>query len=292
MHHVVKPARKHRRRGLRWGFALAGVWGLALCAVLALGAGAENSAEALTVQVHYRGRSLYAAPGLTGRETLAQLGLELTAEDEVTPDPDTVLDAGAVLTVVRRQKTRETYTISLTPETEYRLDDTLPWGQEAELFGGTVGQMRCVAEVTYINGVEESREILEKELLRSAEPRIVAIGTREDTAPVAENGCLWLSDGQMLTYTAVLTVEATAFTSTDPGCLPGAAHGSVAADPALIPEGSRLFIVTADGTYTYGPAQATASTSLTGSRVDLYMDAEACEAFGRRECKVYVLGEG
>ena len=118
----------------------------------------------------------------------------------------------------------------------------------------------------------------------------MAVGTRETEAPLAEGGCLWLPGGQLLTYTKALTLEATAFTSTDPGCLPGARQGTAVVAARFIPPGTRLFIASADGAYTYGIAQAAAGDSMEGDRIDLYLDPAESAEFGRKQCIVYFLG--
>ena len=76
------------------------------------------------------------------RELLDGLGLELTDQDILSLPRDTPLVPGMVLTVERHESCQEVYTISIPPETEYRPDDTLPWGQEAVLAEGIPGEMR------------------------------------------------------------------------------------------------------------------------------------------------------
>lgn len=291
MNHAARGAGRKKRRLRRW-FCLAGVWAAALGVLLVLGALRQGSGNAaLGVRLVYRGQARQVSgAGMTVSRLLRELGLALTAEDTVTPAADTVLSDGAVVTVTRRQTRREEYTQALPAGTEYRLDDTLPWGQEAELTPGAAGEMKCVAQVEYINGVESSREIVSRELIRVAQPRIVAMGTRETDAPIAEGGCLWLPGGQLLTYTGAVTVEATAFTATDPGCRKDARQGTVIVDGSLIPDGARLFITAADGSYTYGIAQAVAGSSMANGRIDLYLSPAESAQFGRKQCIVYFLG--
>lgn len=292
MNHAAKRAGRRKHRRLRRWFCLVGIWAAALAVLLALGA-LEHRAQSAPVGVRlsYRGQARQVdAAGLTAAQLLKRLGLALTPEDTVTPAADAVLTDGDVVTVTRRQTRREEYTQALPAGIEYRLDAALPWGQEAELNPGTAGELRCVAEVEYINGVETGREVVSKELISPAQPRLVAVGTRETEAPLAEGGCLWLPGGQLLTYTKALTLEATAFTSTDPGCLPGARQGTAVVAARFIPPGTRLFIASADGAYTYGIAQAAAGDSMEGDRIDLYLDPAESAEFGRKQCIVYFLG--
>lgn len=292
MNHAAKRAGRRKRRRLRRWFCLVGIWAAALAVLLALGVLEQRAQSApVGVRLNYRGQARQVdAAGLTAAQLLKRLGLALTPEDTVTPAADAVLTDGDVVTVTRRQTRREEYTQALPAGIEYRLDAALPWGQEAELNPGTAGELRCVAEVEYINGVETGREVVSKELISPAQPRLVAVGTRETEAPLAEGGCLWLPGGQLLTYTKALTLEATAFTSTDPGCLPGARQGTAVVAARFIPPGTRLFIASADGAYTYGIAQAAAGDSMEGDRIDLYLDPAESAEFGRKQCIVYFLG--
>lgn len=290
MNHAARKTGRKKRRLRRW-FCAAGVWASVLALVLTLEAlHAPASAAQAGIRLVYCGQERRVeGAGLTPRQLLAKLGLELTAEDEISPAADAVLPDGAAVTVVRRRKCREEYTQTLPAGTEYRPDDMLPWGVEAELTPGTAGEMRCVAEVEYVNGIEIAREVTARELLSPSQPRLVAVGVRQTEAPVAAGGCLWLLGGQLLTYTRQLTADATAFSSADPGCIPGAHRGTVVAAGSLIPAGTRVFIAAADGSFTYGIAQ-TVVGSMEGSRIDLYMDAQEAAQFGAKQCIVYFLG--
>lgn len=246
--------------------------------------------EKETVTLVYRGEvRTVPVRGQTAGELLKELGLALTEEDILSLPPEEVLSSGAVLTVERHQRRQEVYTLALEPEREYRLDGTLPWGEEAVLIPGEPGELRCRAWVDYVNGVEASREITEKELLRQTQNEIVAVGSWENPTPAGAYGYLWLPEGEVLTYTHTAQVEATGFTGTDAGALADARPGTVAVDPAFIPPGSRLYIVSEDGCC-YGIAQARAG-SVQGRRIDLYFPTAAQrDEFGRRQCTLYFLG--
>lgn len=289
MYHYAKSGRKKKKQRKALG-------GICLLLALLLGgltlwalAPASQQGPG-AVALLYRGQ-LRQVPleGGTVGELLKALDLELTAEDMLSPAPDTPLAPGMTVSVERHQRRQETYTLAQEPEREYRLDDTLPWGQEALLVPGESGEIRCTAWVEYVNGRETSREIIEKELIRPAQKELVAIGTCENPLPSADNGYLWLPDGQMLTYTHTATVEATGFTGTDAGAAPDACQGTVMVNPDFIAPGTRLYIVSADG-LDYGLAQARAG-NLQGRRMDLYFPTQQQrDDFGRQSCTVYFLG--
>ena len=65
--------------------------------------------------------------------------------------------------------------------------------------------------------------------------------------------------------------------------------GTVAVDKSVIPLGTRMYIVAADGSVVYGTAVAE-DTGVRGNIVDLYYDTyQQCINFGRRTCNVYIL---
>jgi len=105
--------------------------------------------------------------------------------------------------------------------------------------------------------------------------------------------------GQPIGYEALKVGQCTAYTN-DRG-LAGqwtstgrpASVGVVAVDPKVIPYGTELYIVSADGSIVYGYAIAgDTGGALTSGRVliDLFMDTyEDCMRFGRRDMNVYIL---
>ena len=64
----------------------------------------------------------------------------------------------------------------------------------------------------------------------------------------------------------------------------------MAVDKNVIPLGTKMYIVAADGSVVYGTAVA-ADTGVPGENiVDLYYDTyQQCINFGRRTCNVYIL---
>lgn len=98
------------------------------------------------------------------------------------------------------------------------------------------------------------------------------------------------SDG-IGSYSQKLIMDATAYSSQDPGNGPYTAggnlltHGYVSVDPNVIPLGTKLYI---EG-YGYAVADDTGG-AIVGNRIDLGMDSHAeANAFGRQEVVVYVL---
>ena len=193
----------------------------------------------------------------------------------------------------------EQYGRVLHPEVIRCTDATLPVGTEAVLREGSWGEAVCTARVTYINGTETGRLLLEERVLIQPVSRVVAVGSGEREAPepqepVIGNGRILLPTGEVLTYSKVMTSLATAYC--DKGLTATGTQarvGAIAVDPDVIPYGTRMFIVSKDGVYVYGFATAEDCGSkdhIYDTRIDLHFDTyKECRAFGARYCSVYFL---
>ena len=255
------------------------------------------------VTVCYRGENTeVSSQGETVGQLLRRLNLEVTEQDVLSHDRETQVFDDMVLTVDRVVTCRETFSAMIPHETEYHADETIPLGTEQVLVQGTDGELLRTADVTYTNGVETGRDILAETMLRDPVTEVVSVGsgeiTEEEAKPVIGDGYITLPTGEVLTYTRMDTVEATAYTHTDNGCDMVTATGTtvhwgtVAVDPTRIPYGTRMFIISNDGSYVYGIATAEdCGGDIKGDRMDLYMPTyEQCREFGRRRCTLYFLG--
>ena len=133
---------------------------------------------------------------------------------------------------------------------------------------------------------------------------MVSVGTGESvgvkrTEALIGDGVIVLPSGEVLTYYKTDTFHATAYTQYDEGCNATTATmtpvhwGVVAVDPRVVPYGTRMYIVDADGRSVYGLATAEdCGGGIKGHRMDLYMNT-LTEAFryGRRDVTVYFLGD-
>lgn len=267
------------------------------------GAAAITVRRAQKITVHYHGQTtLVTGFGETAGELLSRLGLDVTGEDVVSHGLEEETYDGMELRVDRPEILRQVYTAAIPHPVSRCSDPTLPAGTEAVLTPGSDGEMRCTAEITYLGGQEASRQVLSETVTRQPVAEIIAVGTGSAPAvsekPVIADGRITLPTGEVLTYTRKDTVRATAYTHTDRGCDTVTAtgtrvhRGTAAVDPRFIPYGTRMFIVSSDGTYVYGIAAAEdCGGDIKGDRMDLYLPTHAqCTAFGRRVCTVYFLG--
>ncbi len=253
------------------------------------------------VTVHYHGQTTeVSSREETAGQLLQRLGLEITGEDVVSHGLEEVTHDGMVLTVNRIVTNREVFSSAVPHETRYCEDETLPAGTEAVLVPGQDGELLRTVDVTYVNGAETRRSIVAETTLKNTVTEVVAVGTGDQISdkPVIGDGYILLPTGELLTYTRSDTVEATAYTHTDAGCDMTTATGTtvhwgtVAVDPSRIPYGTRMFIISNDGSYVYGIATAEdCGGDIKGDRMDLYMPTyQQCREFGRRRCTLYFLG--
>lgn len=76
-------------------------------------------------------------------------------------------------------RTQAVYEEAYEPEVEYRDNDSWYAGTEKVIQEGTQGRRQVVASITYSQGRETGREILQETLLEEAQPRIIERGTIE-----------------------------------------------------------------------------------------------------------------
>lgn len=181
-------------------------------------------------------------------------------------------------------------------------DPSLPKGKTEVLFPGQAGQSLQTCFVTYENGVQTEKEVLQETVLQEPVSQIVAVGTGENAEqerafPLFGENCIITKAGEVLEFSHQGQFKATAYTSgiADVGYITAtgtkARVGAIAVDPKVIPYGTKMFIVTEDGQYVYGEATAEDCGGLIkGNRIDLFFDTvNECYAFGVRMCQVYFL---
>lgn len=189
--------------------------------------------------------------------------------------------------------------------TKYREDDEQLVGYTETVVDGEEGEVETTFRHVYIDGELVSSDVIDEDITEPVD-EVIVIGTMEE--PVYEKAVpagqtsgskdVELdANGIPVDYVDVLTGEATAYSAaagsiTSTGKVPQV--GYVAVDPKVIPYGTELYIVSTDGTRTYGYAVAedTGGAMRSGRvLVDLYMDTESeCYNWGRRDVNVYILG--
>ena len=261
--------------------------------------------RAVDVTINYYGEpmTVYGYEDETLADVLAREELTWNEGDILSQELDMMVYDGLNLAITSIVTKEEVYNKTIAFETTYVDDDNMKKGAEKVQTEGQEGEKIVTASVTYVNGVETKREILNEEVTTEVVNEVIAVGTGKNVknygngSVVIGNGTITLENGKVLTYKGTRTVTATAYTSTDPGCGTKTSTGTtvrwgtVAVDPRYIPYGTKMFIVSNDGYIMYGEAVAEdCGGAIKRDKIDLYMPSRSqCLNFGRRTCTVYFL---
>ena len=261
--------------------------------------------RAVEVTINYYGEpmTVFGYEDETLADVLAREELTWNEGDTLSQDLGLMVYDGLNLAITSIVTKEEVYNETVAFETTYVDDDNMAKGAEKVTTEGQNGEKTVTANVTYVNGVETNREVLNEEVITEAVNEVIAVGTGKNVksyrngSVVIGNGTITLENGKVLTYSGTRTVTATAYTSTDPGCGTKTSTGTtvrwgtVAVDPRYIPYGTRMFIVSNDGYIMYGEAVAEdCGGAIKKNKIDLYMPSHSqCINFGRRTCTVYFL---
>ena len=173
--------------------------------------------------------------------------------------------------------------------------DDVELGETKVKTEGKDGEKIVTREVKYIDGEKTSDKVVAEKTIKKPVDKVVLVGTK-GAATSGGAGTFTDSNGATVAYSQVLTGSGTAYTApAGAGTATGvrAYHGGVAVNPNIIPYGSKLYIVSTDGSFVYGYATAvdTGGALMAGTAiVDCYYNTyDECVNFGRRDVNVYVL---
>ena len=186
-------------------------------------------------------------------------------EDSINVNLQSEVDEGMVITIDRVKYVTDTKTKTVKYKTVTKNDGTLAVGKTKVSVEGVNGEKKVTTVKKYVNGKLTDTKVTEKVTKKAVNNKVLS-GT--GTAYTARKGAK-TSTGKSVKV------------------------GLVAVDPRVIPYGTKLYIVSADGKYNYGYAVAAdTGGALRSGRVlvDLFYNTEReCVNFGRRQVKVYIL---
>lgn len=254
------------------------------------------------VSIEYLGSTLHTrAYDETVGELLERMKITLNENDKLSVEPERAAEDGMVIRILHYTYGTEQAVESVAYKTERTANASMSKGKEEVKREGKNGSALVTYSVTYENGKEVSREETKREIVEEPVSKLVEYGTKAASVSQSDrvasdngSGVLTLKSGQTITYSRSINASATAYTAragakTASGRV--ACVGCVAVDPRVIPMGSKLYITTKDGQYSYGVAVAAdTGGAIKGNKVDLYFNTYSeCVQFGRRSCTVYVL---
>jgi uncharacterized protein YabE (DUF348 family)/3D (Asp-Asp-Asp) domain-containing protein len=255
--------------------------------------------------------------GGTVADALTEANITLDANSVCNLKPETVLTKETYIDVVSVNYVTESYeeSIPFTAKVEY--SNSLEKGK-TKVTGGVNGTKTVTVKKTYKNGSLTNTETVSTVVTKPAVDKVTVIGTKakvkNSASKVSNNGEIpyaslktistlkapssltLTSKGVPTNFKKKVTVEATAYTDhTGQRCASGVKPqtGYIAVNPKVIPYGTKMFIVSADGKYVYGYAIAADTGGFIKKRpnnVDLYFNSEGeCRTFGRRNVVIYFL---
>ena len=259
----------------------------------------------LTVKV-YKGKKLsITADGKTDSvyvpngnvcDVLNQLGYKLSNDDILSVDKDSNIEDADSITIKRVTYRNETETQSVDFETVKKNSKDVDLGKTKVQTEGKQGEALVTKKCKYVDGKKVSSETVDTKITKEPVDKVVLMGTKGSNVsnPV---GTFTDMNGNTVAYSSVVTGSGTAYTA-PAGSLTAtgvtAYHGGVAVNPNIIPYGSKLYIVSTDGSFVYGYATAVdtggALTSGTAIVDCFYNTYDECVSFGRRNVNVYIVG--
>lgn len=113
-------------------------------------------------------------------DVLAELDITLGTDDRVTPAVTEAVTDGMKIVVERVTFGTLVETEDIEYETTYEDDSSLAKGKEQVSVDGENGEKEVTYKITYVNGIEESREVADETVAKEPVNKVVKVGTKEE----------------------------------------------------------------------------------------------------------------
>lgn len=253
----------------------------------------------------------YITKSETVQEFLDEIGVTLDKDDIIKPNLSDSIYEGMAVTINRVEYKEETTTQVIDYGYVSEETSSLISGTSQIKQYGIEGERTITSRNMYIDGELAESVVISDEVTLEPVDQIKLIGTGkapsyESSSPSKPSsgnssvdnaaGTFTDSDGNTVAYKKKLTGASTAYYAAE-GAITATGvpvyMGGVAVNPNVIPYGSKLYIVSSDGSKVYGYATAvdTGGALMSGSvLVDVfYPTYNQCMSWGRRNVTVYVL---
>ena len=250
--------------------------------------------------------SEYEVSAATVRSALQKCGVTISQDDKLNVDRKAHLTDGMhiVVTRVTTEEVKELEEVDY--PTQYVTSDSM-YEDETEIrTPGEKGEKEVTYKLIYIAGELDGKEVVSEVTIKEPVPEVVVKGTKSRESSSGPDlsggngsgvsaGTFVDSSGNTVSYSQKLVGECTAYS------VPGgttslgwkAEYGIIAVNPEIIPYGTRMYIVSPDGSivYGYGIAGDTGGAAMAGDIIaDLcYNTIEECSIIGRRDMVIYIL---
>ena len=227
------------------------------------------------------------ATSTTVADFLKQQDITLDELDRVEPSLNEMVTENTVVNVIQVEKVTDVVEEPVNFAIVTRKDSTLSRGKQKVVSPGEKGLVSKHYEVVIENGKEVSRKLIKTVTVKQSKDRIVAVGTKVNSTPIASRG-----SGQVFQE---FYVTATAYTADCNGCSGRTRTGIdlrsnpnirvIAVDPRIIPLGTKVYV---EG-YGYAIAADTGS-AVQGYKIDVYFpNKSSAYQWGKRRVKVKIL---
>jgi len=229
-------------------------------------------------------------------DVLKQYNIQLNEEDKVEPSLESQIKSNDVINVIRVEEENVTATEEIPYKSIFKYSDKIEFNEQRKVQEGKMGKKEVDFKITYENGVEVSREILDERIIEEPIDEIIEKGSEK---------YLVASRGKVVRYKKALIMSSTAYDLSYESCGKTPDHpeygitfsgtkarpGVVAVDPKVIPLGTRLYVEALDGSEDYGFAVAEdTGSAIKGNKIDLFMENHRdAWRYGRRNVRVYIL---
>lgn len=254
--------------------------------------------------------------GATIEQLLNDHDISLEDADKVKPALDKQAKKDKTIKIVRVDTDTDKVEESVAFDTVTEEDSSLKKGKEKVVSEGKEGTKVKKYEITMENGEEVDRELVDEEVTKESEDKVVAIGTKEPKEPKESEPEKSDSDSDLVTLSdekesdssnnseepssdsgdeEVLYMMATGYTADCNGCSGITSTGIdlnsnpnakvVAVDPSVIPLGSKVWV---EG---YGEAIAgDTGGAIKGNRIDIHVPNKAdADKYNGKDVKVKIL---
>ena len=241
----------------------------------------------------------------TVKRVLDTAGYTVDEFDMIEPALDSTVLEDTYIDYINVDYVSGSYTQSVPHLVDTVYSDKLDYGKKTTTPGEDgIEQINFTQKI--VNGEIVETSVDSRVTLLAAKNAVQTVGTRRPavTTSAQVNAISVLTpataieldeNGVPVNYTKHVTVQATAYTYTGHNCSTGVAPkpGYIAVNPKIIPYGTKMYIKSSDGKYTYGYAVAADTGGFIKTRptnVDLFFPTvSSMNNFGRRNVEIYFL---
>lgn len=229
----------------------------------------------------------------TIHDVLAAEGISYGKIDKIYPEEDTIISKDLQVRVVRVTEREITEKQEIAFQKEIKEMSEWERGVDKTLTEGSNGEKVKTIKITYEDGVEKIREIMEEKITKPPVNNLVAVGTLDSIV---------VSRGDTIKFDKMIVMKATSYTddiastgqiggTTYTGTKPrrnsdGGKWSTVAVDPRVIPLGTKLWV---EG-YGYAIAEDIGG-AVKGNIIDLFFTngTSEYERWSTHKTRVYIL---